>query len=218
MTVAKQMTLPKQGFAGKRGTVWVLLASWLIPLLMSGAYVVLMITSETDLAGKIWEGVGLGFVLFLWFLFRALIARAALSRAVAAGDAERVLELAADLHGARGRLYRALAYEIREDWPAVLRELASLQPSGSQRVVATTMRVTALVELGRIADARRAFDDPALRTVRHYSIDLLVRLAAARLRFAEGDREAARALFAKIADDVRTGDRQRAIAKAYLAR
>jgi hypothetical protein len=211
------MMVAARGFAGKRGIVWVLLASWLIPLMMSGAYVVLMATSETDVAGKIWEGFGLAFVLLLWFLFRALTARAALSRAVAVGDAERVLELVADRRGAWASVYRAIAHEMRADWTAALRELGSVEPSGSLRVLAMTARVTALVELGRAADARRAFDDPALPAARHYSLDLLVRLAEARLRLAEGDREGARALFAKVADDVRTGDRQRTIAKSYLA-
>jgi hypothetical protein len=212
------MTVAAQGFAGKRGTIWVLLASWLIPLMMTGAYVVLMATSETDVAGKIWEGVGLGFVLFLWFLFRSLTARAALSRAVAVGDAARVLELVADQRGARASVYRAIAHEIRADWAAALRELGSLQPAGSLRVLAMTIRVTAFVELGHIADARRAFEDPALPAARHYSLDLLALLSEARLRLAEGDREGARALFTRVADDVRTGERQRTIAKSYLAR
>jgi hypothetical protein len=200
------------GFAGKRGTVWVLLAAWLIPLIMTGAYIILMETSETDTAGKIWEGGGLLAVLFLWFLFRSLTARAALARAVAVGDADRVLEIAARIRGARGATYRALAYDIRGDWSAALREAAH-----APGVLGGTVRVTALVELGRTAEARRAFDaEPLLKRPAHYSQDLLIRLAEARLRAAEGDREGAKALFEKIAADVRTGERQREIAKRLL--
>src|SRR5439155_1452425 len=76
------------------GRIWVVFASWLIPVMMMTAYGVLILTSDVDATGAAWEAIALGFVLVLWFLFRVLTEHAALSRAVDIGDAERLIELA----------------------------------------------------------------------------------------------------------------------------
>ena len=210
------------GFAGKRGVGWVLVATWLIPAIMCGAYLILMSTSDTDTSGKIWEGIGLAFVLCLWFLFRTLTRHAAMARAVAVGDAARVLELA-DRQPARLRpLYRALAHAVRGAWPEALAELDRSPATlpASKRVIAATVRVAALVETGRAADARAAFDRDLAR--RPPSNDIatssLVRLAEARVRWAEGDLTGADALLARLVDDVRAGENVRASAHGYAAR
>jgi hypothetical protein len=215
------------GFGGKRGLVWVLLASWLIPLLMTGAYIVLILTSEVDATGAAWEAIALGFVLVLWFLFRVLTEHAAMARAVGVGDADRVLELADFQLGrwrsARGKapfhVYRALALELRGDWQAALAELDCAQPRGSWQKLAATVRVAALAETGRAADARAAFD-AALRppVTRDLQIDIYARLAEARLLAAEGDRAGADQLLARLADDVRAGSGTRDRAKALRAK
>ncbi|HTR52642.1 MAG TPA: hypothetical protein VMJ10_18130 [Kofleriaceae bacterium] len=208
------------GFAGKRGIGWVLVAGWLIPAIMCGAYLILMSTSDTDTSGKIWEGIGLAFVLCLWFLFRTLTRHAAMARAVAVGDATRVLELA-DRQSAKMRsLYRALAFQIRGAWPQALEELDRRDPPASKRVLAATVRVAALVETGRAADARAVFDRDLAR--RSPTADIatasLVRLAEARVRWAEGDLGGADKLLARLVDDVRAGENVRAIAHGYAAR
>jgi hypothetical protein len=207
------------GFAGKRGRVWVWVASWVIPLIMSGAYVILMATSETDTAGKIWEGFGLVLVLFLWWLFRRLTADAALTRAVVVGDAERLLELATDLRGAWGPVYRALAHELRGDFAGALRELEGSRAVGTARRLAVTVKVTALVETRRASEARAAYDAELAGGARTGNVmtDLRVRLVEARLRCAEGDLDGAEPIVAQLIDDVRAGEGIRAAAHACAA-
>lgn len=228
MTAAKP--LARAGFAGKRGFGWVLLASWLIPAIMTAAYIFLMYTSETDNTGKAWESVGLGFVFVLWFLFRVLTEHAAISRAVVVGDAARVLELADHQlrrwhrAGVRARLHvcRALAFEIRGEWASALAALDRPEVANAAatwRHIAATVRVAALVETGRVADARAAYD--AILTDRLAMFDStlapLARLAEGRLRWAEGDLDGAAAVLAKLVDDVRAGAGTRGAAHHYAA-
>ncbi|MBC7974062.1 MAG: hypothetical protein H7138_03690, partial [Myxococcales bacterium] len=71
------------------------LARWGVPVMMSGAYALLAVTSETDTAGQAWMAVGLAFVFVVWFVFRTLTETAALSRAIHVGDVARLFELAA---------------------------------------------------------------------------------------------------------------------------
>jgi hypothetical protein len=209
------------GFAGKRGLVWVLVATWVIPAIMLGACIILMFTSESDNAGKIWEGVAFLLMLGLWFLFRTLTRHAAMARAIATGDAPRVLELA-DRQSARLRpVYRALAFSLRCDWPATLAELdRGGPPPDGKRVLAATVRIAALVETDRAADARAAFDRDLARRARSGDVaaDALVRLAEARVRWAEGDVPGADALFTRLTEDVRAGEGVRATAHDYAAR
>lgn len=205
------------GFAGKSGRGWVLVSKWVVPLVMSAAYVVLMLTSDADLGGKAWESLGLVFVLTLWFIFRDLTARAAMSRAIATADAERVLELAGDMRSNRQRVHRAIAHQLRGDWAAALAELDGL-PSGGVHPLAATVRIAALVETGRAAEARQVYE--AVLARHHHSRDLalLARLAEARVRWAEGDLDGAEPMFAALVDDVRAGEGIRALAHYYAAR
>lgn len=217
------------GFAGKRGLGWVLIASWLIPGLMTLAYLILMATSDTDNTGKAWESIGLGFVLVLWWLFRLLTGHAAMSRAIAVGDAERVLELAdRQLRGrrrasVRSRVHvdRAIAFEIRGDWTAALAaldqaDLTKVPPRS--RLLASTVRVAALVETGKPADARAAFESGLKSPQRDPALIPLVKLAEARVLWSEGQRDAAIAMFTKLIDDVRAGTSTRGAAELYLSR
>ncbi|MCX5747482.1 MAG: hypothetical protein NT062_33880, partial [Proteobacteria bacterium] len=57
------------------------LARWAAPIIMGVAYLMLMITSDTDATGKAWMTIGFGIVLVVWVLIRLLTARAALARA-----------------------------------------------------------------------------------------------------------------------------------------
>lgn len=206
------------GFAGKRGAIWVFLGSWLIPLIMCGAYAILMKTSETGLAGKLWEGLGLGFVLFLWFLFRYLTSRAALTRAVAVGDADRVLEVAAGMRGARRAVYRALAHEMRGDFAGALRELDAAPATGGEPVLIGTVRIAALVETGRASDARAVYDAVLAARVLDRDSAPLARLAEGRVLWAERDLAGAEQILSRLVDDVRAGEGIRATAHVYLAR
>jgi hypothetical protein len=206
---------PRTGFAGKRGLFWVVAAGWVVPGMMTTAYIVLMLTSETDATGRAWESVGLAFVFVLWWVFRILTETAAMARAVAVADPARVLELA-DFQLARRRraksrapfhVYRALGLELRNDWEGALSELEHVTPTGAFRALAATVRTSAFAETGRAAKAREVFDaelagKPVTRAL---DADILARLAEARLLIAEGDRAGAEALLAKLANDIRAG-------------
>jgi hypothetical protein len=214
------------GFGGKRGLVWVLLASWLVPLMMTGAYIVLIATSEVDATGAAWEGIAFAFVLVLWFLFRILTQHAAMARAVDIGAADEVIELAdfqLQRHrSARSRMpfhvYRALAFDILEDWPAALAELDKTQPAGTWRPLALTVKVSALAATGKPEQARTLFDaELAGRPVtRVMQVDILTLLADARVKLAEGETAAAEKVLARLADDIRAGSGIRARAKKMI--
>ena len=217
------------GFAGKRGLGWVLLASWLIPVLMTLAYIILMATSETDNTGKAWESVGLGFVFVLWYLFRLLTSTAAITRAVVVADADRVLELADRELGKRWRAatrapfhgYRAIAFELRGDWSSALAALDHpdmAKAPARTRVLAATVRVGALAETGNAADAHAAYDAALTGRVPDPQLVPLVRLAEARMRWADGKLDEAEPLLARLVDDVRAGVGTRGVAHYYLAR
>ena len=71
-----------------------MLASWILPLVgMAIAYSVLAWSSDTDNTGKAWMAVGFGFVVVIWVVFRILVDQTALARAVATGDAARILAI-----------------------------------------------------------------------------------------------------------------------------
>ncbi|HEY0479276.1 MAG TPA: hypothetical protein VGD37_17275, partial [Kofleriaceae bacterium] len=87
---------------------WDTLSRWAVPVMMTLAYTLLAVTSDTDTTGKAWMAAGLGLVLVAWFVFRALTDAAALSRALAVGDTTRLFELA-QRHLARRRRRRPAA-------------------------------------------------------------------------------------------------------------
>ncbi len=222
------------GFIGNRGVLWTLIASWFIPLTLTMAYVVLALTSETDLNGWAWMGGALMLAFVLWFMFRSLTQSAALARAIAVGDADRVMEIADDVvarrRGAvrsRYRLYRGVAFELRGDWPSVLRAVseAELAPTvaASSKVLAAALRIGALVETGEVASARTVLDtmlEPAARDLdprMDAYAQILARLSRGRVLCAEGSPDAIGVLQTVI-DDVRTGAASRAIAHHYAAR
>ncbi len=217
---------PRTGFAGHRGLLWVIAAGWVVPAMMTAAYIILMLTSETDTTGKAWESMGLAFVLVLWFVFRLLTERAAMARAVALSDPERVLELAefqlSRRRSARGKapyhVYRALGLALREDYAGALAELDRAEPRGRYRALAAAVRTGALAELGRAGEARKVFDAELTGkpVTRDHDADILSRLSEARLRIAEGDRAGAQPILARLADDVRAGSGTRDRARALL--
>ena len=216
-----------------------ILQSWGVPVMMTGVYAVLMWSSETDNTGKAWMAIGLAMVLVVWWLFRTLTAIAALSRAVAVGDAKRTLELVDEQlprrkrPGARAPLLiaRALAHELRGDWAAVLAALDEAEvtaiPEGqrpSWHVLACSARIGALLETGEVAAAKRLLETtlvPAAGTLdrrRHPSAHLHVTLAKGRVAAAEGRADDARTLLQAVLDDVHAGGAVRALAHFYLAR
>lgn len=230
---------PRVGIFGHRGFLSRALASWIMPAIMIIAYAFMAVTAETDstvsrMTRIAWMSIGLAFVLVVWWLFKLLVERGAMDRAVLVGDADRIRELAdAQLARRRGaarlpiHVYRALALALGGDHAAALGELDRVDATrlpARLRALAGTTRVGALAELGRVAEARTVFDRelaprlPELRAARAYDAELELQLAEARLRFAEHDLAGARALLAKIGDDVRAGAATRAAARATLAR
>jgi tetratricopeptide (TPR) repeat protein len=227
------------GFFGHRDRFWVLLSRWMVPAMMSIAYFLLVLTSDTGTAGKLWIALGLVFVLTLWWVFRVLMQHAALSRAVAVGDADRVLELAEEqLAGRRGDaarapllIYRALGHEIRGEWPAVLATLDEARPQAVRgaagrrwRLLAASSRVASLIETGRTAEAREVLDRdllpnaPAADHRTEAAAYLAAMLARGRVLAAEGAFDEALPLLQRVIDDVRSSDRARSLAHHAAAR
>jgi tetratricopeptide (TPR) repeat protein len=214
------MTAAKVGFVGRRGLVWTFIASWFIPITMTLAYIVLALTSETDASGWGWMSIGLAFVFVLWWLFRALSHSAAMSRAIAVGDTDRIIEIAGD----KLPIHRALAYELRGDWAKTLSSLAEARPTKPRdQVLAATVRIGALVETGEVARARAVLDGdlgPLAKVDERMDaqIHIFARLARGRVLAAERSNTEALAALQKVIDDVRTGASTRAIAHHYAAR
>jgi len=206
---------------------WVRIASWVVPpVLMGGVYMVFAATSDADNTGKAWMAIGFGFVLVIWLVFRILVEQTALARAVASGDAERLLRVTARRTDPAALAYRALAHELRGDWPAALAAATQAKPHGNPpfEVLAAAVRVSALVETGDVAAARRVADEalePAvtrLDTRLHPAPNHHAMLARARLLAAEGQRDAADRELQRVMDDIRAGEAIRARARALKAR
>jgi hypothetical protein len=209
------MTEQGASFAGKRGRGWAWVASWVVPVMMGGAYCVLIATSDVKISGALWEAGGFGLVLVFWFAFRILTRRAALARAIAVGDHARILELATS------PIDRAIAHELRADWTAVLASLDQAHPrSSADHVIAAALRIHAHVETGDVARAHQVLDrDVEARTgsldPRLHAVALLrAKLARGRVLAAEGKRDEAAVLLRRVIEDVRTGATTRAAAEA----
>ena len=76
------------GLFGHRGLFARFVSSWLVPLMMTIAYVFMMLTADTDSsvdrATRVaWMSLGLAFVLVVWWIFKLLVQYAAFARAAA---------------------------------------------------------------------------------------------------------------------------------------
>lgn len=199
---------------------WQVLARWAVPVMMTLAYAFLAATSETTATGTAWMALGLGFVLVVWFVFRALTEAAALARALRIGDAARLLALA-ERHLSRRRrpadrarflVARAFACELRGEFAAALAALAEARPGPELQPLASAVKIGALVELGRSAAEARAL------VIRAPRAPALGWLAEGRIAWRDDQLDTASRLFARVIDDVRAGSAIRAIAHVYVAR
>jgi hypothetical protein len=206
--------------------IWRVLSRWAVPVMMTLAYVLLAATSDTNTAGKTLMGVGLGFVLVVWFVFRALTESAALSRALSVGDVPRLFALA-DRHLPRTRrpdacarllVGRALAHQLRGEFAAALATLDQAAPAPDVQPLAQVVRLAAQIELGRAAGepARPVAEQRGLAVASR--APALAWLAEGQLALAGGDLDAASERFARVIDSIRAGSAARAIAHLYAAR
>lgn len=193
---------------------------WAVPVVMTLAYAFLAVTSETGAAVKAWMALGLVFVLGLWFAFRALAETAALSRAIRIGDTARLTELA-DRHLPRARRAaarapllagRALAHLLRGEHAEAIAALDRGELGPALAPLAAVVRIAALVELGRPAEAARGF------VVAAPEAPALGWLAEALVAWRADELDAAASGLGRVIDDVRVGSAIRAIAHLYLAR
>ncbi|HEY5928438.1 MAG TPA: hypothetical protein VIV11_42420 [Kofleriaceae bacterium] len=211
---------------------WAVLASWIVPpLAMSIAYGVLAWSSNTDNTGKAWMAVGFGFVVVIWLVLRVLVEQTALARAVASGDAARILAIT-DKQLARRRgdaaraphlVYRAFAQESRGEHAAALATLADARPADpGLRLLAAALRVLALVDTGDPAAARRTLTDEVeplagkLDTRLHAAPHIYANLARGRVLLAEGAHEEARVQLERVVDDMRAGNAVRTRARELM--
>jgi tetratricopeptide (TPR) repeat protein len=216
---SEPVTAAQGGFLGHKGKLWRVIASWFVPLVMSIAYATFAWLSGASHTGWAWLSIGLAFVLTLWWLIRMLMRNAAIARAMAVGDAEMLLE--AD----RRPIAAALAHDLNAAWIKSLAVLDRLPPSPKLqlRVLASTLRIGALVETGEVAKARVELEaiqpvvaqlHPRLESPSH----LAVLLAQGKVLTAERSNAEALVVLQKVIDDVRTGQRTRGLAHHYAAR
>ena len=213
---------------------WTALASWILPPLgMAIAYSVLAWSSETDNTGKAWMAIGFGFVVVIWLTFRILVEQTALARAVASGDAARILAIT-DRQLARRRgdasrapflVYGAFAHEARGEHARALAQLDEARPTDpGLQLLAAAIRVLALVETGEVARAREVATaelEPRaskLDARLHAAPHIHANLARGRLLAAEGARDAAQQQLQKVIDDSRAGSVIRERARELQAR
>ena len=217
------------GFFDKKGFFWKLLASGLVPVMMAGAYAFMAATSESDNTGKAWMALGFVFVLVLWWIFKLTTRTAALARAVSVGDSDRILELVPAKSVAETRVYCALAYEMRGAWDEAIATALEVprtpRVTPAQRTAAAAIQVGALVEAGRVGEARTLYaaelagvNDPPVVDRSQHEVVRAARLALGRVAGAEGDLDASSAALERIMRDVRSGAAHRAIAHTYAAR
>lgn len=208
---------------------------WGVPIGMTFAYIILMWSAETDTTGKAWMAIGLGFVYVIWFVFRILTTSAAISRAIAHGDAAQIFAVSnrflakhrAPAARAPYLVAKAFAHELRGEWPAVLStldeaKLDAIPPKarGTWLLRAATSRIAALLATGRVAEARSVLERdlaPDGDHVVHSDAYLAAHLAAGRVLAAEGKRAEAEARLAKVRDDIRASAAMRAAVDATLA-
>jgi len=200
---------------------WQILSRWAVPVMMTLAYALLAATSETDMTGKAWMAVGLGFVLVAWFVFRRLTEAAALARALSVGDTARLLALA-DRHLSRKRrpaarapflVARAFAHLLRGELSEAVAVIEAARPGPELQPLAAAVKIGALVELGRPAAEARA-----VVMIRAPRAPALAWLAEGQIAWRDHQLDAAAQRFARVIDDVRAGSAIRAIAHVYAAR
>jgi hypothetical protein len=217
-------------------TAWQLLSRWAVPVMMSLAYVFLAVTSETDATGEAYMAAGLGLVLIVWFVFRALTDSASLARWISVGDTARLLAprrlpRRADARAAV-RVGRAFAHLLRAEHAEALAALDPVEPP-ALAPLATVIRLGALIELGRPAEEVAAAagsltassSNAAAGAVGASAAAVAARagqslrwLAEAQLAMRAGQSDQALQLLTRIIDDIRAGTAVRAIAHSYAAR
>jgi hypothetical protein len=189
---------------------------WGVPLAMGGAYIMLMIMSGTDRTGRIWMAFGFVLVMIVWFAFRALADDAGLSRAVFVGDTEKLFSLTATelfrQHGKPSRLKylvaRALAFELVGEPTKALELLDGITPPPAWQLLAHAIRLSALLDLNRAADAPPAPSVPPTPGLSSL-VDGLALVAA-------GDRATATPLFERAASEIRAGNAVCVLATRHL--
>ncbi|MFT3697528.1 MAG: hypothetical protein QM831_30575 [Kofleriaceae bacterium] len=209
----KAPTVESRGFLGRKGFVWEFIGSWFVPVIMSGAYIVLALTSETDATGWAWMSIGLAFVLVLWWLFRMLTRNAAIARALNTGDANALTQIDKTPMGF------AIAHEMRADWDKALRQLDRVSPEKPKdQILVDTVKISAYVELGDVAKARAVLNSMPVDKLNprlDAQLALQAELARGKVLGAEHDHEQALVVLDKVIADVRTGQWSRAMANHY---
>ncbi len=207
--------------------VWRVLSRWGVPVMMSLAYVFLAATSETNNTGRMWMLVGLVFVMVVWFTFREMTETAAMSRALAVGEIAQLETLShrglaahrKPARRARPLVARAFAHLLRGQHAEAVAALdthqLAIDPAtaawlGPLGPLASAIRVSAAFEQGHPIDRAHVLRSPAAPAL-GWLIDGL--LAAQ-----DGQPDQARALLARVGNDIRVGPAIRELAARYQAR
>jgi len=218
------------------GTIFRILDSWFVPVLVGVAYLGLIGTSDMSPAISIVTLVFMGLILLLWSGFRELRLHAIASRHAAVGEPDELLVLAdkqiAGRMRAGGRVpfqvYRAVAFELKGDREAATAALAAVQfdllTPKSRRgwtALAAATKVNLLAQADDAAGARRAFEDElrvAMKGVPGPGAEIILREAEARVLLVEGKHDDARAMFEVLAKDIRLGPATRGACKYFIGK
>ena len=227
------MTEPRVSLADK---AWSLIQVWGVPLVMTGAYIMMMWSADTDNTGKAWMSIGLAFVFVIWFVFRLLTQDAALARAISVGDVARIKDVTArylDTHHrpasrAPYLVARAIAHELQGEWTPALAaldeaKLAAMPASkrATWELRAASTRVAALLGAGDLGEARRVLERdlaPDANHPAHSDAYLVANLAAGRVLAAEGKADEAAARLRRVSEDIRATAAMRAAVESALPR
>ncbi len=210
------------------------LTSWPVPAAMTVLFLVLVWSSEASMAGSLAAMVGLAMVLVMWALFREMSFHAEITRALAIGDAalaHRLIEVQLARRG-KGRqapflVYRAMAHELAGDWTRCAEDAEAARTGelarggkASWRLAAACLRVGALCELGRTAEAHTLFEADIRPRAAALGPggSLPAQLTEGRLLLAAGEPAEAIAKLTPLTRHVRLGPAQRALALHTVGR
>ncbi len=209
-------------------TIFRVLDSYFVPVLVALAYAGLIATSDMTPAMMALTLGFFGIVLLLWSGFRELRLHAIASRHAAVGEPDELLALAEKQVTRRLRaktrvpfqIYIAMAHELRGDRDAAKTALAAtdldlLHPKVRRTwgAIHASLRITLLTRDGDAAGARKVLEEslrPFLKYIPGAGAEVILREAEARVLLAEAKPDEARPMFEALAKDIRLGPATRA--------
>jgi tetratricopeptide (TPR) repeat protein len=204
----------------------------LIPVVLLATWLILFLTADVRGLAAVVTLIAFGAVLVLWLTYRQLRTHAAASRMAAQGEPRELIALAERELGRRltprskvpFHLYRSIGHSLLGEAEAARQALAPVEPIDLGRswgLLVAAQQVALDADAGDAAAARKRLDEtvvPLLRKLPGAGVEVIGVEAEARVLFAEGKLDEARAKFEKLARDIRLGPATRAICRHFVGR